>query len=165
MATSARLCDPRAGDQIPPPASKGCLRLVFRFLVSVSLGLLLFSSLGPLIDHHFAERIPHHSHAFIGQNESEHDHPFEASHVHYGMPSNAAADHGGTGNPFDATGILFLTPDDGLGQSIDSKAITTRSASGLFPDINSGLREFARLSEKIVPESWQTPPLKKPPQL
>ena len=61
-------------------------RLLVRFLVSVSLVLLLFSALGPGFDHHFAERTHHHSHAFIGHDgghlDLEHQHQFDSLHAH-----------------------------------------------------------------------------------
>ena len=55
-----------------------CLQAM-ALLVVFSLGL---SFLGPLIDHHFAERLPGHHHIYLGTFASEHDHDFEQFHMH-----------------------------------------------------------------------------------
>ena len=73
------------------------------------MGLAL-SSLGPVIDHHFAERHPGHQHLYLGTALPDHSHSYERSHAHYGswMYSPAAA-----GSPSD--GIVFFMPNDGSG--------------------------------------------------
>lgn len=73
------------------------------------MGLAL-SSLGPMLDHHFAERHPGHRHLYLGAALPGHSHGYERSHVHYGawMYGPAAA-----GSP--SGGIVFVMPNDGAG--------------------------------------------------
>ena len=52
-------------------------------LVLLAAALLIFSALGPALDHHFAERHPDHSHMYLGTVGPDHSHPFEHSHIHY----------------------------------------------------------------------------------
>lgn len=139
-----------------------------RFLVSVSVALLLFSALGPGLDHHFAERTPHHSHAVIGHDDGhlnlDHQHQFDSLHVHYN-PNNSIVGGGQEGQFFGPTRVMYLTPDEGLAQINAPMALSTDQSLWIFPDLPSGLHKFALIGENKIPESWGTPPLDKPPQL
>ncbi len=46
------------------------------------LGLLL-PFLGPVIDHHFAERFPHHGHIYVASPDTEHIHAYALPHHHH----------------------------------------------------------------------------------
>lgn len=66
----------------------------------------MLSSFGPMLDHHFAERHPGHSHLYLHTAEPDHSHPFEHSHIHYdAMYAPAPGDEG----------IVFFAPYDGAG--------------------------------------------------
>ena len=42
------------------------------------------ATLGPLLDHHYAERLPNHTHLYLGPGGPNHVHPFEVQdHFHY----------------------------------------------------------------------------------
>ena len=59
-------------------------------------------TLGPLLDHYYAERLPNHTHLYLGPGDPGHVHPFEVQgHSHY--------------HPFDAPtdGIVYLASYDG----------------------------------------------------
>ncbi len=144
-------------------------RLLVRFLVSVSLVLLLFSALGPGFDHHFAERTHHHSHAFIGHDgghlDLEHQHQFDSLHAHHN-PIAGAAVGGGPSGPFSSSpGVVYLTPVDALAQSHFPMALSTDQGPWIFSDLPPGLHEFALIVGNKIPENRNIQPLDKPPQL
>ena len=88
-------------------------------LAMLAVAVLLLSSLGPMIDHHFAERHPAHGHLFLNGAHREHSHPFEHSHIHYdAMYAPAAGD----------ANVVFFTPNDGAGHAQADVA-----ASALMP--------------------------------
>ena len=144
-------------------------RLLVRFLVSVSLVLLLFSALGPGFDHHFAERTHHHSHAFIGHDgghlDLEHQHQFDSLHVHHNTIVGAAVGGGPSGLVSSSAGVVYLTPVDALVQSHLPMALSTDQGPWIFPFLPPGLHEFARMVENKIPLNRNTQPLDKPPQL
>ena len=75
-------------------------------LALLAVTLLLLTSLGPLFDHHFAERFPAHGHLFLGAAGEEHTHPFEHSHVHYDAMYAPVPGDGS---------VIFFAPNDGVG--------------------------------------------------
>ena len=80
-----------------PPTRRSSSRFkvwVQTYLVLLTVGAVFYGLLGPLFDHHFAERLPYHSHVFSHGAPSDHDHPVNTTHSHDGT----------TGHD----GILFL---------------------------------------------------------
>ena len=64
--------------------------MTFKYLLRIYLRVafvcaVLYSLVGPLFDHHFAERLPYHSHIFLVGVAAEHVHPGESSHEHSGV--------------------------------------------------------------------------------
>ncbi len=57
--------------------------LALSALTLLAVAALLLPSLGPLLDHHFAERHPAHGHLYLGSPSPEHTHPFRHSHTHH----------------------------------------------------------------------------------
>ena len=94
-----------------------------RSLALLAVVTLLVSALGPMLDHHFAERHPAHGHLFLDAADGEHTHPFEHSHVHYGAMYAPA--------PGDAS-ILFFAPYDGMGHAHADVATPAATASPRF---------------------------------
>ena len=76
-------------------------------LALLAVGVLMLPSLGPLLDHHFAERQPGHTHWYRGAAGAEHSHPFEDFHIHYDAMYDSA----------DGGGIAFFARYDGAGHS------------------------------------------------
>lgn len=165
METIGGFRGPEKNASLEDTASQAGPRMAARFLVIVSLALLMFSALGPVLDHHFAERIPHHAHAFVGSFHLEHEHPFEAVHIHDDMLAHAVVQDTQRRSFSGTDGVLYLTPDESLGQSYSPMALTIDPASWAFPEPSSGIHEFAFIGGNQVPDSWKTPPLEKPPQL
>lgn len=93
-------------------AASGC---VFRQLALQSLALLVvsalaLSALGPMLDHHFAERHPGHLHLYLGSAGPDHSHSYQDNHSHNGSQMYGPAEKG---KP--PEGVAFVMPNDGTG--------------------------------------------------
>ena len=92
-----------------------------RLIAMQSLSLILvvaiaLMSLGPMLDHHFAERHPGHQHVFLGAADSSHSHTFDKSHAHYGSWMYGPAPSSFSSSPSgESASIIFLMPNDGAG--------------------------------------------------
>lgn len=115
---------------------------------------LLMSALGPMLDHHFAERHPAHGHLYSGGAGTEHSHPFERSHIHYDeLYAPAPGDED----------IIFFAPYDGSGHPHADLAVPVSSPSPLYSDgggplLGNGGDDAARL------QGIALPPLRQPPK-
>ena len=124
-------------------------------LLVVAIGLL---SLGPLVDHHFAERHPGHQHFYLGSADPAHSHGYEDSHGHrsswvYGaaVPSDAGRE------PY---GIVFLMPNDGAGHGAADIAVPVAlqsvrfgSAAGNLPPGGADDVETALSGASVTPSA------------
>ena len=90
----------------------------------LSIFLLLLPALGPQLDHHFAERRPDHSHVYLGAPSPRHSHPFEdgGHHAHHQHPRQPQP-----------SGIVYLSPDEGMGQAFAGVASPMVQQSVVFP--------------------------------
>ena len=80
--------------------------LATQLLALLAVFVLLASALGPMLDHHFAERHPAHGHLYMGAVGLDHSHPFENSHIHYDeLYAPVSADDN----------VVFFAPYDGSG--------------------------------------------------
>lgn len=123
-------------------------------LAILAVVALLVSALGPLLDHHFAERHPAHGHLYPGAVGPEHSHPFEHSHIHY---DELYAPVPGDEN------IIFFAPYDGSGHAHADLAVPVSSPSPLYSDdgdplLGNGGDDPARL------QGIALPPLRQPPK-
>ena len=133
-------------------------------MAAVSIALLFLPSVGPQLDHHFAERRPDHTHVFLGSELPEHTHFFEGRHRHY-HPSPSPETIRGD-RPYDRTPeqrIIYLSSDEGLGQGVaDPAPRGVQSAPG-FPGLFDnpflfGLdRNSNTLSAALTPPPWKPP--------
>ena len=87
--------------------SQAALQLICLALV-VALALL---TLGPMFDHHFAERHPGHHHLYLGPAPDEHDHGFAQYHTHRALwlTTSAALEADGP----EEAGAVYFSPSDG----------------------------------------------------
>ncbi|NQW16888.1 MAG: hypothetical protein HQ478_05315 [Chloroflexi bacterium] len=60
----------------------------------VAVLALLLPVIGPMIDHHYAERLPGHGHVYFGSVELTHEHDLSASHSHAASTVFAVDDSG-----------------------------------------------------------------------
>ena len=88
------------------------------------------SSLGPMLDHHFAERHPGHHHLHLGSASLEHSHDFEHSHAHHdaGMYGSLATAWDGS----TSAGMIFFVPNDATGSGAADLAIPPVTQPLLF---------------------------------
>ena len=94
-----------------------------RSLALMAVVALLASAIGPMLDHHFAERHPAHGHLYLGAADGEHTHPFEHPHIHYDAMYAPA--------PGDAS-IVFFASYDGIGHAHADIATPAVTASLWF---------------------------------
>ena len=123
-------------------------------LAILAVVALLVSALGPMLDHHFAERHPAHGHLYLGAVGPEHSHAFEHSHIHY---DDLYAPAPGDEN------IIFFAPYDGSGHAHADLAVPVSSPSPLYSDhggplLGNGGDDPARL------QGIALPPLRQPPK-
>jgi hypothetical protein len=130
-------------------------------VIMVVLALAL-SSLGPMIDHHFAERHPGHLHLFFSPADVTHSHNFDRSHDHYaswmygsilGQTARAKAD-----------GISFFLPNDGIGYgTVDLTIPFVVRPISFSGDAAAGILESAGVAYAI-PNSATVAPPRRPPR-
>lgn len=105
-------------------------------LTAVALVALALPLFGPVLDHHFAERQPHHVHVYLGGPVPDHLHPYETSgHLHHGHAGNHAHHH-----PAQNDGILFLTDHEGIGHGLAAVVSSLGQDTPLFPGPNAVVR-------------------------
>ena len=126
-----------------------------QLLALLAVVALLVSALGPMLDHHFAERHPAHGHLYLGAVIPEHSHPFEHSHIHYDELYAPAP--GGDEN------VIFFAPYDGSGHAhadlvVPAAVPSPRYADDGGPLLRNGGDDAARMRGISVP------PLRQPPR-
>jgi len=136
-------------------------RLAARLSVSVfavmSVGLLFVSYFGPLIDHHFTERLPQHTHVYLGDVEPEHTHPFEEAHSHT-VSFDEAAPHLHDGSR-DTT--VYLAPDDNAGpNSLDARS-NPIIQSMTYPPLDHSRPSYLA-NERDLKANFISPPIRPP---
>lgn len=96
-------------------------RILFPITALALLSALLIPLLGPLADHHFAERQPGHLHIYLSGVPIQHLHDHEAIHTHDAPNTNPlGVDSGG---PVLKNSVIFM-PQEGEGLSVSTLGIT-----------------------------------------
>jgi hypothetical protein len=126
--------------------------LMPRLAVLLALFALCLASLGPVLDHHFAERQPGHTHLYLGAQVPGHLHPYQQAHTH----------HQAEAEPSRSDDTVYLTTHDGIGLDWSTAASPWVDAASVFPNDDDGPLQVAqgvqsRLSEAVVS------PLERPP--
>jgi hypothetical protein len=75
----------------------------------VIVAAVLYGALGPVLDHHFTERITTHGHLYLSGVPWDHAHPYQETHLHDGSS---------TGD-----GLVFL-PDRDAQPGVDASYVT-----------------------------------------
>ena len=87
-------------------------------LVVLSFAL---SWMGPMLDHHFAERHPAHRHIYLGAAVPAHSHDFSSFHSHSALLTlEMAAEATGAGT---VEGVIFVSPGGGLARGTADLAV------------------------------------------
>ncbi len=70
---------------------------------------------GPIVDHHFAERFPHHGHIYVSSAEPDHVHAYAIPHHHHDDGHSHVHVDGEAGGPeAPLADILFFVSNDGM---------------------------------------------------
>lgn len=138
------------------------------------LGLFL-PFLGPVVDHHFAERHPAHQHLYLGAAVPEHQHLYQAAHRHHHpinhqpgnhQPSNhRAGDYRAgdyrSGSPT-APAVAFLAPADG-GVPVAADIVSAAAWPPLLFGGDDGARPgFGDAPTDVLQGVGRPPPLRPP---
>ena len=133
----------------------------WQHLAVSAIGLLVVFSLflswmGPMLDHHFAERHPGHQHIYLGVANADHSHDFQPFHSHSGLGVLLAASQT-LEDPTD--GVVFLTPTSGAAHSIADVTVPATAQSLRFGVAGgSALLGYHMRSETIPPGATVAPP-------
>ena len=135
-------------------------KMAAQVMVAVSIALLFLPSIGPQLDHHFAERRPDHTHVFLGPEVPEHSHFFEGRHHHYhpGPSSETTRDY-----ERPEQRIVYLTSEEGLGQGVADPAPRGVQSSHGLPESFDNPFVFGLDRNARIPSAASTPPPWKPP--
>ncbi|MFQ6026729.1 MAG: hypothetical protein ACE5Q6_04345 [Dehalococcoidia bacterium] len=128
----------------------------WQLLVLIGISVLFLPALGPLLDHHFAERQFNHSHLYFGAVDLGHSHPLGTPHKH--------GDHHTHGEDRPVTeDIIYLTSEDGhYGGStpVTSPSLHSNVVLPEPPDFLPIHRSI--IDSGILPETFVPPPAPPP---
>ena len=88
----------------PPTRASNPPSLGWMLLLTAALFALVLPIIGPLDDHHFAERTHTHAHIYLNGRPVQHGHAYENGQRHLHRPATRGA------GAQRADGILYLTP-------------------------------------------------------
>ena len=119
--------------------------------------VLVWSLLGPSLDHHFAERQLGHSHIYLAQHDVDHLHPYQDAHPHSGPGQEQTTPVG--------EGIVYLSSYDGSGRSFESPLSLAIKPATIFPYLGNNSLFLRKIPESnALNEAFVAPP-KKPPTI
>ena len=136
---------------------------IHRTLIWAGSGVLVLwalstPALGPVMDHHFAERQHNHFHIYFGPPEVDHIHPYQDRHGHRPIRSANQNDMNiGLSAPNISAGVVYLAPLDGMGQdSLASRAPMTQPVNPFSNQGDPSLlltwpQHYDHLQETYVP--------------
>ena len=137
-------------------------RMAFDLTAASLVGLLLLPFFGPLLDHHFPERRPGHSHVYLGPADPDHIHPYEASRHDHHHPESPTS--GGAGHNPSSDGILYLTSHDGVGTGFIELTVPAARENAVFPDLEEYLTALRIPRSSTEPRDLFVSPPRKPPR-
>ena len=124
------------------------------------LSLVLFS-MGPMLDHHFAERHPEHNHIYLGSAIPDHTHSFESSHNHsssqmLGILMQPAED-------IRSDGIVVVSSQDGTnGGAADLTVPMSLHGVRMAGDDESGIPRLSADTYATLSSISISPPMRPP---
>ena len=145
--------------------------LTVPLLSVLAIAALLLPLVGPLLDHHFTERQPGHSHVYLGPIQTGHVHPYEDTRSfqrhsdHHAWPgSQYSADFGQSDNaPYSV--IVFLANRHGHSPAYQTLATPTLPKSPVFPSLGQAHFILGSNPAEAVLRGVSVPRPKKPPRV
>ena len=128
-------------------------QLVRTLAYAAALAMLLPLA-GPLLDHHFAERHPGHTHVYLGQKVPGHLHSYEALHSHH---------HHDHGAQPETNGIVYFSPMDGITSGPADLAEPAQRQVVIFSGANANVLS-PRARPETAPAGNIISPPKRPPR-
>jgi hypothetical protein len=147
-----------------PDASSAAM-LCHRLIILVVVYALFMPFFGPMLDHHFAERQHNHQHIYFGSGDADHIHFYEFpdpnSHTHNLPIIPAGSGSESTESPNE---VIYLTSQDGVGQSAPSSTIPALHVDFVFPDLGNHHFLLSFTGQDSLPPEIFIPPLTRPPR-
>jgi hypothetical protein len=138
----------------------------YQLLMVAALSVLFMPFLGPIVDHHFAERQYNHGHIFLRSVDVEHIHFYEADHAHdhiHDIP--ATHDSNGPESNELPDEVVFLASQDGIGPSFAPPVTIAVCLDLVFPDLGDNHFLTSLASQDNPPPETSISPPKKPPRV
>ena len=127
--------------------------LLSALFTTAATAAVFLPTLGPLLDHHYAERLPNHTHLYFGPGGPSHVHPFEVQgHFHY-HPLEAPAD-----------GIVYLASYDGSSPVMIDATVHAIQQSPPFVGPDEDAAAYGFSPDSLIPEDAILVAPKKPPR-
>ena len=128
--------------------------LLSALFTTAATAAVFLPTLGPLLDHHYAERLPNHTHLYFGTGDPNHVHPFEVQgHFHY--------------NPFDVPtyGIVYLASYDGSSPVMIDATVHAFQQSPPFVGSDDDAAAYGISPNSPIPEDAVLVVPKEPPRV
>lgn len=132
-----------------------------KLLTGVGVILIMVGLLGPVYDHHFAERLPLHSHIGFTAGTADHLHTYQAPHTHHGRQQGQ---HGASEKtaPHDAT--IAVAPGDALSVAFVATGISPTQTVSLAVGLPNGALTPLFPREPLLLTPLALSPLALPPR-
>ena len=127
-------------------------------LTVMALTALFLPLLGPLMDHHFAERQPLHAHIYPDGSAYGHLHSYETYNHH--LPTSNGYDE-----QEQIRGVVILTDSHGLGSGPTGTPAYLRAAATLMFQHEGDTNRCAFSGGSVFPKDASIPTTKHPPRI
>jgi hypothetical protein len=138
----------------------------YRLIIVAVVYALLAPFLGPMLDHHFAEQQYNHQHIYFGTTGTKHVHFYELLHPHshaHHAPITPTS-NGPASNEL-PNEVVYLTSQDGAGQSVSYLTATSLYIDFVFPGLGDSRSLLRSTGQDGLPPEIFIPPPKRPPRV
>ena len=127
--------------------------LLSALFTTAATAAVFLPTLGPLLDHHYAERLPNHTHLYLGAADYDHVHPFEMPvHVHY-YPDDVPRD-----------GIVYLASYDGSSPVMIDATVHAIQQTPPYITPDNDPAAYGLSPDSLIPEDAILAVPKRPPR-
>ncbi|MBI2867638.1 MAG: hypothetical protein HYX97_04815 [Chloroflexi bacterium] len=134
-----------------------------KLLAGVGAVLLMAGLLGPVYDHHFAERLPLHGHVPFTGGISAHLHMYQAPHTHHSGPQDRH--QGPTEKADDHDAVVVIAPGDALSAPFVVTGLSPAQAASLVAGLDSSILTPLLPADVPPPSSVSHSPPAPPPRV